>query len=125
MVQFTIEQNPTFVGMVEIPRVGAESIPVAFTFKYRDRVGLAQLYARWSQRQSELAEQLDAEDLMAVTESMIALQVEQLQEVIADWDFAEPCTAENIRRLVESSVSIPDQVLAAYTQAYAQAREGN
>ncbi|MGE9760917.1 phage tail assembly chaperone [Pseudomonas sp. PDM20] len=125
MTRFTIEQNPTFVGSVEIPRVGAQGITVAFTFKYRDRASLAQLYSGWAKRQQALAEHLDTDDLVAVTESMLALQVEQLEAIIADWEFAEPCTAENIRRLVESSVSAPERILSAYTQAYAQARQGN
>lgn len=125
MVQFTIAQSPTFGAVVEIPRVGADSIHVGFTFTYRDRTQLAQLYSRWAERQRELAERVDAEDLVAVTDAMLDLQVEQLQEVIADWDFAEPCTVENIRALVDSSVAVPEQVLAAYTQAYAQARQGN
>lgn len=125
MVQFTIEQSPTFEGTVEIPRLGQDSIPVAFTFKYRDRKSLAQLYSRWSKQQRALVEQLDGEDLEALTQSHIDFQVEQLQDVIAGWAFDEPCNAQTIRLLVESSVSAPEQILSAYTQAYAQARQGN
>ena len=125
MVQFTIEQNPTFEGMVEIPRIGEECLRVPFTFKYRDRKGLARLYASWTQRQQALAGHLDDEDLVALTDAHIDFQVEQLQEVISGWGFAEPCDAQGIRQLVESSIQIPERILAAYTQAYALARQGN
>jgi len=45
MTKLKIAENPTFTTDVEIPRVSGDPIKVPFTFRYRNRAELAELFA--------------------------------------------------------------------------------
>ncbi|KAF1071008.1 MAG: hypothetical protein GAK45_00623 [Pseudomonas citronellolis] len=125
MVAFTIEQSPTSEGVVAIPRIGAQAVDVPFTFHYRDRASLAALYERWSTEQARLLGQEPTDSLLQATEALIDFQVRQLQDIVVGWGFEEAFTAENLRQLVSSAVTVPELILTAYSQAYALSRSGN
>ncbi len=125
MAKFTLIQNPTFRAKVAIPRVGAQPESVEFEFQYRDRTALAALYAGWSERHKELGLKVDAMGLEQFTAAQIDLQVDQVKAVVVGWDIEEEFTEKNIRILVSSIASAAGAVLAAYSEAYNQARLGN
>ncbi|WP_085599774.1 MULTISPECIES: phage tail assembly chaperone [unclassified Pseudomonas] len=125
MAKFSLIQNPTFKADVMVPQLGGQPVKVGFVFKYLDRAGLAELYAEWGERHKALVAKADDMDLMAFTAAQIDLQVDQVKAVVAGWDFKEEFNDQNVRLLVSSIVSVPSAVLAAYSEAFNQARLGN
>lgn len=125
MAKFTLDRNPTFKHVVMLPTVGGDPVSVEFEFKYRDRTELAGLYAGWGERHKALKEKAEEAGLEQFTALLIDLQVEQLKAIVAGWDIAEEFTDENLRILVSSIAATPGAVLAAYSDAFGNARLGN
>lgn len=124
--KFSITQAPTFVGNVPVPRIGGEAVDVPFTFKYRDREQLAQVFELWRKRRMELFESIGAETSgEEVARREIAFEVEQLRDVVVGWGFDEPFDDQHIEALVRSLASVPEAVVSAYAKAFHQARLGN
>lgn len=129
MASFKIAQNPTFKADVEIPRVNGETIKVPFVFKYRGRKDLAALFVGWQEsakaEQAELEAKGDAVTLAEITESQMARQVKQVQELVDSWGFDDELSEENIRALVDTSSGAGDAIVDAYQKAFVPARKGN
>ncbi|WLH49745.1 phage tail assembly chaperone [Pseudomonas tolaasii] len=125
MAKFKLIQKPTFKAPVMIQRAGYSAEKVEFEFKYLDRTALADLYTGWNERHDELSKQLGDMDLKAFTAAQIALQADQLLDVVVGWDIEEKFTPENVRILVNSINSAPKAVLNAYAEAFSEARLGN
>ncbi len=125
MAKFTLARNPTFRHVVMLPTVGGDPVSVEFELKYRDRTELAGLYAEWGERHKALKEKAEEAGIEQFTALLIDLQVEQLKAIIAGWDIAEEFTDENLRILVKSIAATPGAVLAAYSDAFSNARLGN
>ncbi|RON05146.1 phage tail assembly chaperone [Pseudomonas brassicacearum] len=123
--KFTLARNPTFKADVMLPDVGGDPVAVGFEFKYRDRIELASLYAEWGERHKALSEQSEVAGIEQFTALLIDLQVEQLKAVVAGWDIGEEFNDENLRILVRSIAATPSAVLAAYSEAFSNARLGN
>jgi hypothetical protein len=125
MARFKLIQKPTFKAPVMIQRAGYNAEKVEFEFKYLDRTALAELYTGWNERHDELSKQVGDMDLNAFTAAQIALQADQLLDVVVGWDIEEKFTPENVRILVNSISSAPKAVLNAYAEAFSEARLGN
>jgi hypothetical protein len=129
MAKFKIAQNPTFKADVDIPRVGGTTIKVPFEFKYRDRKGLAALFAGWQESAKEDQERFKAKggelSLIEITDSHIERQVEQVAQLVAGWGFDDKLSPESIRALVETSAGAGDAIVDAYQKAFSSARLGN
>ena len=129
MAKFKIAQNPTFKADVEIPRVGGEVISVPFEFRYRDRKDLADLFDSWEARHKADQEALEAKGesltLADTTNSHIAYQADQVQDIVAGWGFDDPFSPESVRALVETSAGAGNAIVKAYQDAYAPGRLGN
>jgi hypothetical protein len=129
MASFKIAQNPTFKADVEIPRVNGETIKVPFVFKYRGRKDLAALFVGWQEsakaEQADLEAKGDAVTLAEITESQMARQVKQVQELVDSWGFDDELSEENIRALVDTSSGAGDAIVDAYQKAFVPARKGN
>lgn len=127
MAKFKIAPEPTFTVDVEIPRAGGAVIKVPFTFKYRDRTELAELFDAWKEKGAAMAERFAVSEpgLAEITAAHIDGQVEQIQDLVVAWEFDDELSAESIRALVNTSVGAPDAVIAAYSGAFSQARQGN
>ena len=127
MPKIKIAQNPTFTAEVKIPRVGAEPVAVAFTFRYFDRTALSKLYDGWNQAFEAHAEKCKAEGASReqFTAGQVQLQAEQVKAITAGWGFDDKFTDEAILDLVITCVGAPQAVLAAYQEAYNPARLGN
>lgn len=100
---------------------------VDFEFKYMDRTELAEMFGRWNKARAELNAK-SIEDGMSwekVTASEIALQVEQIKEVVTGWSFDDKFTGEAVAALVTTCVGAPQAVIDAYQSAYDPARLGN
>lgn len=127
MPKIKIAQNPTFTAVVQVPRIGSEPAPVEFQFRYMDRVTLAGMFDRWNKARDVLAEK--AKDNGAtweeVTADEIALQAEQLGEIVTGWDLEDEFSAEAIADLVLTCTGAPKAVIDAYQAAYNPARLGN
>ncbi|WP_085637895.1 MULTISPECIES: phage tail assembly chaperone [unclassified Pseudomonas] len=123
--KFLLVPKPTFSSAVMLPAVGGEPVKVNFEFRYRDRTELASLYAEWGERHKALGEKIEETGLEQFTAMMIDLQVEQLQAIVVGWDIAETFNEENLRVLVRSLTAAPSVVLAAYSEAFQNARLGN
>lgn len=125
MAKFKLIQKPTFKAPVMIQRAGYNAEKVEFEFKYLDRTALAELYTGWNERHDELSNLVGDMDLKAFTAAQIALQADQLLDVVVGWDIEEEFTPENVRILVNSISSAPKAVLNAYADAFNEARLGN
>lgn len=127
MAKIKIAQNPTFTADVQLPRVGADPIAVAFHFRYMDRMTLAGMFDRWNKAREawfERAKNGDAswEDSTA---GEIALQADQLNEIVTGWDLEDEFSAEAVLDLVRTCTGAPKAVIDAYQAAYSPARLGN
>ena len=112
---------------MQIPRVGGEAVSVDFEFKYLDRIALSALFDRWNTARDAHATKVQDEGMswQDATASEIALQVEQLKDIVSGWSFDEKLSDEAMTALVTTCVGAPQAVLAAYQAAYQPARLGN
>jgi len=127
MAKIKIAQNPTFKAPVMIPRIGEVPVKVDFEFKYMDRKALAEMFERWNTARADLnAKRIDdGITWQEVTASEIALQVEQIKDVVTGWSFDDKFTDEAVAALVNTCVGAPQAVIDAYQSAYDPARLGN
>ncbi|WP_370683015.1 phage tail assembly chaperone [Pseudomonas syringae pv. atrofaciens] len=127
MAKIKIAQNPTFKAPVMIPRIGEAAVKVDFEFKYMDRTQLAEMFERWNKARAELnAKRIDdGITWQDVTASEIALQVEQIKDIVTGWSFDNKFTGEAVAELVTTCVGAPQAVIDAYQSAYDPARLGN
>lgn len=127
MAKIKIAQNPTFSAVVHIPRIGGDPAPVEFQFRYLDRVALAEMFDRWNKARDAWAEvaQKDGATWEEVTTGEIALQAEQLGEIVTGWDLDDDFSPEAIVDLVRTCTGAPKAVVDAFQAAYSPARLGN
>ncbi|CRI56407.1 phage tail assembly chaperone [Pseudomonas sp. CCOS 191] len=127
MAKIKIAQNPTFTAVVQVPRIGGEPVPVEFQFRYMDRVVLASMFDRWNKARDAWADeaQADGASWEEVTAGEIALQAEQLGEIITGWDLEDEFSQDAIVELVRTCTGAPKAVTDAYQAAYNPARLGN
>lgn len=127
MAKIKIAQNPTFKAPVMIPRIGEAAVKVDFEFKYMDRTELAEMFGRWNKARAELSSKHTDDGItwQEVTASEIALQVEQIKEVVTGWSFDDKFNGEAVAALVTTCVGAPQAVIDAYQSAYDPARLGN
>lgn len=127
MTKIRIAQNPTFTAVVQVPRIGAEPAPVEFQFRYMDRVALSTMFDRWNKARDALAAkaQEDGATWEEVTAGEIALQAEQLGEIVTGWDLEDEFSAQAIVDLVRTCTGAPKAVVDAFQSAYSPARLGN
>lgn len=127
MAKIKIAQDPTFIAEVQIPRIGGEPVPVEFEFRYMDRVTLAGMFDRWNKARDAWAEQARADNATweEVTAGEIALQAEQLGEIVTGWDLEDKFSQKAILELVRTCTGAPKAVIDAFQAAYSPARLGN
>ncbi|WP_024683729.1 phage tail assembly chaperone [Pseudomonas syringae] len=127
MAKIKIAQNPTFKAPVMIPRIGEAAVKVDFEFKYMDRTELAEMFGRWNKARAELNSKHTDDGItwQEVTASEIALQVEQIKDIVTGWSFDDKFTDETVAALVTTCVGAPQAVIDAYQSAYDPARLGN
>ena len=127
MAKIKIAQNPTFAAVVQVPRIGAEPAPVEFQFRYMDRVALSTMFDRWNKARDAWAAkaQEDGATWEEVTSGEIALQAEQLGEIVTGWDLEDEFSAQAIVDLVRTCTGAPKAVVDAFQSAYSPARLGN
>lgn len=126
MATFKIAQAATFLGAVMIPVVGQEPVKVDFTFKYRNRVELAALFDEWNQRRKEGLERFGEHSTVS---QIVAIdtenQVQQIKDLVVDWEFDDKFDDESIKALVTSCQGTTEAVVDAYQAAFTKARTGN
>lgn len=129
MTTFKIAQDPTFRKDVAIPRVGGEPMLVPFEFKYRDREELAALFTGWQERAEKDQEAFKARGadvtLKEVTEAQLAVDFEQVKDLVVGWGFDDAFDDDSIRALVRTSVGAGRAIVDAYQAAFRATREGN
>ena len=127
MAKFSIAPKPTFTVDVPIPQVGGSPAMVPFTFKYRDRTALAELFDSWKQKVSDLGERFKGTEptLVEITAAEVEQGVEQIKDLVASWGFGDKLSDESITALVKSCVGVSDAVVKAYSEAFGKARLGN
>ncbi|ORL52820.1 MULTISPECIES: phage tail assembly chaperone [Pseudomonas] len=127
MAKIKIAQDPTFIAEVQVPRIGGEPVPVEFEFRYMDRVTLAGMFDRWNKARDAWAEQARADNATweEVTAGEIALQAEQLSEIVTGWDLEDKFSQKAILELVRTCTGAPKAVIDAFQAAYSPARLGN
>lgn len=129
MTTFKIAQDPTFKASVAIPRVGGDAVLVPFEFKYRDRTELAELFTGWRERSDRDQEAFKAKGadltLVDVTNSQMALEFDQVKDLVVGWGFDDPFDDDAIRALLRTSIGAGKAVIDAYQAAFRAAREGN
>jgi hypothetical protein len=127
MAKFSIAPKPTFTVDVAIPQVGDRPAMVPFTFKYRDRTALAELFDAWKAKAEELGERFKGTEptLAEITAAEVEQGVEQIRDLVVSWGFGEKLNDESITALVKSCVGVSDAVVKAYSEAFGKARLGN
>ncbi|MBD1602077.1 phage tail assembly chaperone [Pseudomonas typographi] len=125
MPNIKIAPNPTFDAVVSIPRVGGDPLEVQFTFKYLDRLGLAEFLDKQQADGQKLFDDSKERSTLEQAKAEIEVQVSHLQEVVTAWDFDDPLSEKSLRALATTFAGSPDAVLRAYYEAYRKARLGN
>ncbi|MGY2183277.1 phage tail assembly chaperone [Pseudomonas agarici] len=127
MAKFSITPKPTFTVDVAIPQVGGGPAMVPFTFKYRDRTALAELFDSWKQKADDLGERFKGTEptLAEITAAEVEQGVDQIRDLVVSWGFGEKLNDESITALVKSCVGVSDAVVKAYSEAFGKARLGN
>lgn len=129
MTTFKIAQEPTFKKDVAIPRIGGDPVLVPFEFKYRDRAELAELFTGWQERSARDQESFKARGddvtLVEVTNSQMALEFDQVKDLVVGWAFDDVFNDDAIRALLRTSIGAGKAVIDAYQAAFRAAREGN
>ena len=127
MAKFSIAPKPTFTVDVAIPQVGGRPAMVPFTFKYRDRTALAELFDAWKEKAESLGERFkDTQPtLTEITAAEVEQGVEQIKDLVVAWGFNDKLGDESITALVKSCIGVSDAVLKAYSEAFGKARLGN
>ena len=127
MAKFSIAPKPTFTVDVPIPQVGGSPAMVPFTFRYRDRTALAELFDSWKQKANDLGERFKGTEptLVEITAAEVEQGVEQIKDLVVSWGFGDKLSDESITALVKSCVGVSDAVVKAYSEAFGKARLGN
>jgi len=127
MAKFSIAPKPTFTVDVAIPQVGDRPAMVPFTFKYRDRTALAELFDAWKAKAEELGERFKGTEptLAEITAAEVEQGVDQIRDLVVSWGFGEKLNDESITALVKSCVGVSDAVVKTYSEAFGKARLGN
>ncbi|MHC8386764.1 phage tail assembly chaperone [Pseudomonas sp. MDT2-39-1] len=127
MAKFSIAPKPTFTVDVAIPQVGDRPAMVPFTFKYRDRTALAELFDAWKAKAEELGERFKGTEptLTEITAAEVEQGVDQIRDLVVSWGFGEKLNDESITALVKSCIGVSDAVVKAYSEAFGKARLGN
>lgn len=127
MPKFSIAPKPTFTVDVAIPQVGGKPAMVPFTFKYRDRTELAELFDSWKEKAEALGERFNGTEptMSEVTAAEVEQGVAQIKDLVVSWGFGDKLNDESITALVKSCVGVSDAVVKAYSDAFGKARLGN
>lgn len=126
MAKIRIAQNPTFKAFVSIPIVGGEPEKIEFTFKYRDRPGLAALFDEWTLKRDETQAALgDKPTLSEIVAADTEQQAQQIKDLVVGWGFDDKFDDKSILALVKSCQGAAEAVVNAYQNAFSQARLGN
>ncbi|MBV4518532.1 phage tail assembly chaperone [Pseudomonas sp. SWRI74] len=127
MAKFSIAPKPTFTVEVAIPQVGGRPAMVPFTFKYRDRTELAELFDAWKEKAEAIGERFKGTEptLSEVTAAEVEQGVAQIKDLVVSWGFGDKFNDESITALVKSCIGVSDAVVKAYSDAFGNARLGN
>ena len=127
MPKFSIAPKPTFTVDVAIPQVGGKPAVVPFTFKYRDRTALAELFDTWKERAEAIGERFKGNEptLSEITAAEVEQGVDQIKDLVVSWGFTDKLSDESITALVKSCIGVSDAVVKAYSEAFGKARLGN
>lgn len=127
MPKFSIAPKPTFTVDVAIPQVGGKPAVVPFTFRYRDRTALAELFDTWKERAEAATERFKGTEptLSEVTAAEVEQGIDQIKDLVVSWGFTDKFNDESITALVKSCVGVSDAVVKAYSDAFGKARLGN
>lgn len=127
MAKFSIAPKPTFTVDVAIPQVGEKPAMVPFTFKYRDRTALAELFDSWKGKAEAIGERFKGTEptLAEITAAEVEQGVDQIKDLVVSWGFGDKLNDESITALVKSCIGVSDAVVKAYSEAFGKARLGN
>jgi hypothetical protein len=127
MAKFSIAPKPTFTVDVAIPQVGDKPAMVPFTFKYRDRTALAELFDAWKARAEEIGDRFKGAEptLAEITAAEVEQGTDQVKDLVVAWGFDDELSDESITALVKSCIGVSDAVVKAYSEAFGKARLGN
>ncbi|MBV4552273.1 phage tail assembly chaperone [Pseudomonas sp. SWRI102] len=127
MPKFSIAPKPTFTVDVAIPQVGGKPAMVPFTFHYRDRTALAELFDTWKAKAEVLNDRLNGTEptISEITAAEVEQGVDQIRDLVVSWGFGDKLNDESITALVKSCVGVSDAVVKAYSDAFGKARLGN
>lgn len=127
MAKFSIAPKPTFTVDVAIPQVGGKPAMVPFTFRYRDRTALAELFDSWKEKAEAIGERFKGIEptLTEITAAEVEQGVDQIKDLVVSWGFSDKLNDESITALVKSCIGVSDAVVKAYSEAFGKARLGN
>lgn len=111
---------------VEFTLPDGEQDKIQITFKYKTRSQFAaflnELYQESGETKQDSGDKVDFEKLFAKGGDKT---VSHLSKIIAEWDFADKPTAENLRALHDQVPAAAAAITAAYSAACTEGRLGN
>lgn len=128
MAKLVLGKTPSNFKPINVKFVGpdGEDDSIKVTFKYKTRTQFAAFLNKlFESNKAETKTDATEIDFVELYKKSGDKTVEQLTEIIAEWDFAEPATAESLRQLHDQAPAAAAAITSAYASACNEGRLGN
>lgn len=127
MAKLVLGKTPTNFKPIIVKFVGpdGEEDQIKVTFKYKTRSQFAAFLNKLFGKKDEATTDVADLDFVELYKKSGDKVVEQLGEIIAEWDFAEPANAESLRQLHDQAPAAAAAITSAYATACNEGRLGN
>lgn len=102
-----------------------EEDQIKVTFKYKTRSQFAAFLNKLFDKKEDAKTDVTELDFVELYKKAGDKTVEQLSEIIVEWDFAEPPTTESLRQLHDQAPAAAAAITTAYGAACNEGRLGN
>ena len=114
-----------FEREVSIPTPDGRELKIPFTYIYRDRVAMAELFDEFAQQAKDDADRGDAVNA-EVARAVVESDVQTIMQIANGWGIeGVKFTAENIRKLCVRYAGAATAILLDYRVSLTQGRLGN
>ena len=115
----------TYEHAVDIPTPDGKGLKVTFTFKYRDREGIAKLFDGYHEKSRAISEGEDTRTTDEAVRQAIGNDVETLLDIAEGWNIDAPFNTENLRKMCTKYAGAAMAVVTDYRISLTQGRLGN
>lgn len=127
MAKLVLGKTPTNFKPINIKFVGpdGEEDQIKVTFKYKTRSQFAAFLNKLFGKKDEATTDVADLDFVELYKKSGEKVVDQLCEIISEWDFEEPANAESLRQLHDQAPAAAAAITSAYAVACNEGRLGN